>query len=308
MPALKPYIRIARPDHWVKQVFVLPGILLATLFTNPPLQSIIWPSIIGLISVCLIASANYTINEWLDAEFDQFHPRKKSRPSVTKAVTGTFVYIEYVLLALAGLSIALYVSNLFFFTEVFLLVMGIIYNVKPFRTKDVVFLDVISESINNPTRLLLGWFIVNTTIIPPSTLLLAFFFGGAFLMAAKRYAEYIFINNPQTAGLYRKSFLYYSKESLLVSAFFYALCCAFFLGVFMIKYKIELIISFPFLAGLFSWYLYMALKPDSPTQHPEGLYFGRYFMSYSIFVALLLIVLLLIHIPGLDVLTQNIFL
>lgn len=312
MPAIRrhiqPYIQIARPDHWVKQIFVLPGILLAALFTHPPIQAIIVPSIIGLISVCLIASANYTINEWLDAQFDRFHPKKKNRPSVNNAVKARFVYLEYFLLVLSGLSIAWFVSSLFFFTSIFLLVMGVIYNVKPFRTKDMVFLDVITESINNPTRLLLGWFIVNTAIIPPSTLVLAFFFGGAFLMAAKRYAEYVFINDPQTAGLYRKSFLHYTKDSLLVSAFFYALCCAFFLGVFMIKYKIELIISFPFLAGLFSWYLYLALKPDSPTQHPEGLYFGKRFVSYSIFVALLLILLLVIHIPQLEVLTENVFL
>ena len=33
------------------------------------------------------------------------------------------------------------------------------YNVKPFRFKDIVYLDVIIESLNNPIRFL-GWFIV----------------------------------------------------------------------------------------------------------------------------------------------------
>ena len=34
--------------------------------------------------------------------------------------------------------------------------MGIIYNVKPIRSKDIVFIDVLSESVNNPLRFLLG--------------------------------------------------------------------------------------------------------------------------------------------------------
>ncbi len=38
--------------------------------------------------------------------------------------------------------------------------MGVLYNVKPFRTKDIAYLDVLSESINNAIRLLLGWFFV----------------------------------------------------------------------------------------------------------------------------------------------------
>ena len=32
------YIRIARPDHWFKNVFVLPGVLIAALLTNTPIS------------------------------------------------------------------------------------------------------------------------------------------------------------------------------------------------------------------------------------------------------------------------------
>ncbi len=38
--------------------------------------------LMSFFATCLIASANYVINEWLDAEFDQFHPTKKVRPVV----------------------------------------------------------------------------------------------------------------------------------------------------------------------------------------------------------------------------------
>ena len=39
-------------------------------------------------------------------------------------------------------------------TAAVLLLMGIAYNVPPLRTKDRPYLDVLSESVNNPLRLL----------------------------------------------------------------------------------------------------------------------------------------------------------
>ena len=42
-------------------------------------------------------------------------------------------------------------------TAAALWIMGCLYNFSPVRTKDVPYLDVLTESINNPLRLLLGW-------------------------------------------------------------------------------------------------------------------------------------------------------
>ncbi len=209
---IRNYIAIARPDHWFKNVFVLPGTLLAALLTNTPFNQFAWPLFIGLISVCLVASANYVINEWLDAEFDRFHPVKKNRPSVTGNVKASLVYTEYCILSVAGIGLALIVSKPFFVTIIALFVMGILYNVKPFRTKDRIYIDVLSESINNPIRLMLGWFIVTSYPLPPSSLVLGYWMGGAFLMAIKRYAEFRFIDSHELAGSYRRSFIFYTEK------------------------------------------------------------------------------------------------
>lgn len=301
------YIRIARPDHWFKNVFVLPGVLIAALLTNTPISEFFWKLIIGLVATCFIASANYVINEWLDAEFDRFHPRKKNRPSVTKSLKKSLVYTEYALFALAGLGLGLLVSPYFALMLVIFFIMGVLYNIRPFRTKERVYLDVLSESVNNPIRLTLGWFIVTTFPLPPSSFVFGYWMGGAFLMAVKRYAEYCFINDPETAGLYRRSFLFYTQESLLISAFFYALCSALFLGVFMIKHRIELLFSLPFFALLFAWYLYIGMKPDSPAQRPESLYTEKYFMSYLVITTVIVCTLLFVDLPFLDWFLQNAF-
>ena len=53
------------------------------------------------------------------------------------------------------------------------------------------------------------------------------------------------------------------------------------IGVFLIKYKIELLLSFPFFAVLFTWYLGISLKADSAAQAPEKLYREGAFMSFA---------------------------
>ncbi|MBQ7480867.1 MAG: UbiA family prenyltransferase, partial [Lachnospiraceae bacterium] len=92
---MKKYIKIARPDHWVKNAFILPGIAIAILMTKPGFSAeYIWKFILGFFSTCFIASANYVINEWLDAEFDKYHPTKKNRPVVSENMKFSLVMLE----------------------------------------------------------------------------------------------------------------------------------------------------------------------------------------------------------------------
>ena len=267
------YIKIARPDHWIKNLFILPGFLIAVLLIDqPPDASVYCRVVMAFLSTCLISSANYVINEWLDAQFDRFHPVKKNRPVVTANIRGKYVVIEYILLLSAGLLLGLFINRSFFLMSVFLLVMGIFYNVEPMRTKDIPYLDVLSESINNMIRLLMGWFIFAETTLPPCSIILGYWMSGAFLMATKRFAEYRMINNPEQAGMYRKSFKGYTEATLLASSFFYAIVSNFLIGIFLIKYKIELIVAFPFLVILFVKYILIAYKEDSAAQKPEKLY------------------------------------
>lgn len=98
---------------------------------------------------------------------------------------------------------------------------GVVYNVPPLRAKDKPYLDVISESINNPLRLMIGWAMVDPTTLPPSSIILCYWFGGAFLMAAKRLSEYREIAASHGRDLlarYRASFAAYSEIALNGSA------------------------------------------------------------------------------------------
>ena len=316
---VKDYIAIARPDNWVKNVFMMPGVLFAYIIYHSPLDADLFIKlVIGVASTCLVASANYVINEYLDAEFDKFHPLKKKRTSVVRVVNPALVYTEWAVLAASGFALAYQINVQFLLTSMFLLFMGVMYNVRPFRTKERVYLDVLSESVNNPLRFALGWFIVAPALpldslsgislfnsFPPSSILVAYWMGGAFLMATKRFAEYRLIKDITLAGLYRRSFKYYTEHSLLISMFFYALTSAFFLGIFLVKNRIELLLSFPFFALLFSWYLRIGLLDNSPVQGSEKLYTRKYFMTYVFLFCILLFVLMFVRIPILSNLLEE---
>lgn len=270
------YLSIARPDHWVKHVFILPGIVLA-LALAPKLSTgeILLNCALGFAAACLIASANYVINEWLDAEDDRNHPEKLARPSAAGLVLARYVYIEYVLLLVVGMALASQVNLVFTVVAAAFAVSGVTYNVRPFRTKDRVYLDVISEAVNNPIRLIMGWAMVSSNTVPPLSLLIAYWAGGAFLMAAKRLSEFRFIVQERgvgAPGLYRRSFNFYSVESLTISCFSYALASAFGIAVFLIKYRVEFIFIFPVIILLFGYYLHLGFQPASVAQKPEHLH------------------------------------
>lgn len=302
----RPYLGIARVDHWIKNIFMLPGVAVGLLFIRPPIGGLLQNVAIGLFSLCLIASANYTINEYLDSEFDRFHPIKKERAGALGLLERKWVLVQYFALIVIGLALAICVNANFTMISGVLLIMGVVYNVRPFRTKDRPYLDVLSESINNPLRLLLGWFAVVSTGFPPSSTMLAYWMGGAFLMAVKRYTEFRSIGDPAVAGSYRRSFLFYNEDSLLVSSFFYAICSSFFLAVFLIKYRIELILIFPLLSGMFAWYLSIGLKKNSAAQAPERLFLERDFMFFVVLIGVATALLFRINIPELHVLEEPI--
>ena len=78
---------------------------------------------------------------------------------------------------------------------------------------------------------------------------------GCYFMAIKRYAEYRDIDDPARAAAYRKSFALLHRERLLVSIMFYGSAAMLFLGAFIMRYRLELILAFPLVALVMAMYL-----------------------------------------------------
>ncbi len=298
-PSLAGHLRIARFDHWIKNVFVLPGIIVAVSMQpeNLDAASLVIRAILGLLSTGLIASSNYVLNEILDAPFDRQHPIKKNRPVPAGQVNIPLGYVQWLVLMGLGAAVGSMISTSFVVAVLALWVMGIVYNVPPIRSKDKPYIDVLSEAVNNPIRFLLGWFIVGPTTVPPLSLLLSYWMVGSYFMGIKRYAEYREINDSGVAESYRKSFGVYNEQRLIVAIMFYASVAMLFFGAFIVRYRLELVLAFPMVAWVMATYLSISFKEHSAAQAPEKLYREPYLMVSIVACTIVIGALLFVDVP-----------
>ena len=287
-----------RLDHSIKQIFIIPGIVLAMAMTGSGLSAkVLIRILIGLVASTLIACSNYVVNEILDAPFDRLHPIKKNRPAASGLVHAGWGYAQWIVMMLAGMALASYLGRGFLLSAAALWIMGCVYNIQPLRSKDIPYVDVLSESINNPLRFCLGWYSVVTAILPPASLLVSYWMLGCYFMSLKRFSEYRQIADPAAAAAYRSSFRHYSEESLLNSATFYAAACMLFFGAFMMRYRIELILSFPVVAWLMAVYFSLSFRHESAVQNPERLYREPKLMIPLGICVALIVLLLFVNLP-----------
>jgi len=299
---LRAHLAIARLDHWTKNVLVFPGIIVPLSVLHPALDAaLFWRLFLGLLATCIIASSNYVLNEVLDAAYDRLHPIKKNRPAACGLVHIPLAYVQWLVFLAVGIGLAMQLSSPpFTWTLAALWMMGCIYNIPPVRSKDVPYVDVLSESVNNPLRMLAGWYMVTTAIFPPASLLVAYWMIGAYLMALKRFSEFRQINNQERAGAYRKSFHKYTERSLLVSVTFYGSAAMLFFGAFIIRYRVELMLSFPLVALVMAVYYHMAFDENSAAQNPESLHRHIGLMTSVFLCVAAMTVLLFVNLPFLQ--------
>lgn len=272
-PCLRGHLAICRFDHWVKNVFVLPGFVVAFAFTRPPVTAALMvAAVVALFATGLVASSNYVLNEILDAPFDATHPIKRNRPVPSGRVHVPLAYVQWIVLGVAGLALGYAVSTYVCWSLLALWVMGCVYNIPPLRSKDLPYLDVVTEAINNPLRLLIGWYVVAPHAIPPLTLLLSYWMVGCYFMALKRYSELLRLMAAGRAAAYRRSIAYFRPEQLLVTVVFYAAGAMLFFGAFLMRYRMVLVLAFPFIAWVMSTYFSIAFKEDGAAENPEKLY------------------------------------
>ena len=298
---LKAHLEIARLDHSIKNLFVLPGVVIPfSFYPEPVTWHLAWRLALAFVAITLVACSNYVINEVLDAPFDRLHPTKKHRPTARGVVSIPVAYVQWLLMMACGVALGLYISKVFALVCIVLWIMGCLYNFPPIRTKDVPYLDVLTESINNPLRMLLGWYAVTSVLVPPVSLLICYWMIGCYFMALKRFSELSEIGDRAAAGGYRASFKRYTLESLLVSVAFYASASMLFFGAFAMRYRMELILSFPLVALTMAIYFKLSFKKNSPVQNPEKLYREPMLMASIVATSASMLVLIFTRMPALE--------
>jgi decaprenyl-phosphate phosphoribosyltransferase len=237
-----------------------------------------------------ISTANYILNEIVDKPYDVHHPTKKLRPLVLGeirvlpfAALGTAITAASLALALALFDRA------FFLSLLSLLLAGVIYNVPPLRTKDIPFLDAVSESINNPVRFSIGWFaFAPHTDFPPVSLLLSWWAFGNFLMVAKRLSEHRTLKDK--AGDYRTSHKKYTEQWLFFGLAVGALVCLASFLFLAVSRKLESFLAIaPFLAILLALILRKTLREGEVMEETEKMLASPRFALFTVFLLLLFV-------------------
>jgi len=283
------YVKIARPDHWLKNVFIVFGHAVAWVLVPSVVldAGAVGMAVFSLVPACLIASANYILNEILDAPFDRLHPTKRWR-----GVPAGKVKVPVLWAMMAGLVVVGFALSLIFFPVGYtlalglLLVSGLVYNVPPLRLKDRAFADVIAESFNNPIRLWLGWYalVPGLSVVPPLSIVLAWWAFGGLLMTGKRYSEFRFIGDPEVSGAYRRSFRTYTETRLLLAMITYSGFFCFCTGVAIAAYPRlnNLVLVFPVLLGAVLAYFRHAMSESGARLEPEQLLQNKWIIGFTL--------------------------
>jgi decaprenyl-phosphate phosphoribosyltransferase len=283
-----------RLDHSIKNVFVLPGLVIPLTYES--FRGSLPHILIGFTATILIASGNYVLNEILDASCDAFHPKKSLRAAAQGQVNPAAACVLWLALFAAGILLGGLISRSFAIMLLALWAMGCLYNIPPIRTKEIAYLDVLSEAVNNPIRFLLGWYMITDSITPPVSLLISYWMMGCYFMGLKRFSELRdFICQNRDPGLYRRSFNAYTVETLLISVIFYASASMLFLGAFIMRYHLELVLAFPFIALTMALYFWLAFQPDSVVQSPEKIYTSAPLLGSVLLTSLVMLLLFQWH-------------
>jgi len=287
------YIRAMRLSRWPRSLAIFVGsasffFLYRDSLLSAELKWLFWQGLFAFLLTWAISTANYIINEIVDAPYDAHHPTKRNRPLVKGEIKRLPFLFMGIILSLVSLNLAYtYFNPPFFFSLLALLIAGFVYNIKPIRTKDIPFLDSISESANNPIRFLIGWFAFSLPAIwPPLSLLLCWWAFGNFLMIAKRLSEFRFLKDK--AGQYRNSLKKYTKKSLIFGMAFSAV-------IFFVTYLTLALIYdlryFLYFSPLLGFYLYLffkkTMKEDEVMEEPERLLSNPKFALYTLFLLII---------------------
>lgn len=196
-------IRLARPQDWVKNVFV---VLPVPFALKAGAQFAAAPFLLGLAGFCLVNSAVYTLNDLFDAEADRLHPTKRNRPLAARDVSKRAAIAQIIVLLAAGLGLcsATAIAPVPAIVLAYLAI-NVAYNL---GAKNVALLDVFLLSSGFVIRVLLGCALVSAE--PSPWLLLCTSSLALFLGFTKRRADLIEELDPD----HRPSLLGYSRGFL----------------------------------------------------------------------------------------------
>lgn len=260
---LTEYFKLIRVQQWYKNLLIFLPIVFVGELTQ---INLLWLCFLGFISLSLVSSANYIINDIIDLKKDRFHPEKKNRPIASKRVSVAEGVVLAIILLCLSILLAYKLSFYFLLCIIALLVLTFLYTV---YLKNEVFMDILLISINFVIRAVAGTFIINVSISP--WLILCTFFLSVFLSVGKRHADVSFLGKE--GEKYKQVLKFYSKEltnSLLIIATTLLVTSYAFYSFFSEHRYI--LFTLPFALYVIFRYLQLIYSNSPIARHPEHVF------------------------------------
>ena len=253
--SLHAWLRLLRPSHWSKNLFVLAALLFSGQALEPPA---VRDGMLAFIAFCLAASAVYAFNDVRDRNADRAHPVKRERPVAAGAISTSHATIAALTLAILAVALAAAVNTAAAGWLLLYLLLNVAYSL---GLKQVVLLDVFAIAAFFVIRLLVGAAAVQA---PPSVWLLLC--GGLlalYLGFAKRRHELTVLGDASTG--HRGVLAHYSAPFLdQISAVLLAVT-------------------------IVSYLMYTLTSPTAQAVGTEELSYGAPFVLYGVFRYLYLV-------------------
>lgn len=181
MKRLRDYIRLARPEQWIKNSFVLaPLIFSRELLDSGPL----FVALKAFAGFCLLSGAVYAVNDLTDIRADRSHATKKSRPLASGSIGPAEALLVALFLVLAAGLLTIDVGWRYHLILLAYFLLNLAYSIK---LKEIVLLDVFLISSGFMLRVLAGAYAISVPV--SSWIVLCTMFISLFLGFAKRRGE-----------------------------------------------------------------------------------------------------------------------
>jgi 4-hydroxybenzoate polyprenyltransferase len=176
MKLLYNLLRLARPSHWIKNLFVFAALVFNRSFTR---TDAVIEAALAFVAFCLASSAIYALNDVCDRKEDARHPTKRRRPVASGEVSPTAAMAMAFVLAAGAMAVSAAVRPEFSLAAgaYLALMLGYVLGLKR-----VAILDVLILAVGFVIRAYAGGVAIDVWISPwliLCTLTLALFLGFA---------------------------------------------------------------------------------------------------------------------------------
>jgi 4-hydroxybenzoate polyprenyltransferase len=270
------YLKLIRVHQWYKNLMIFLPVFFVGEFLNMPIMG---HAFIGFIALCLVSSANYIINDFIDIKRDKLHPEKKYRP----LASGKVSIIEAIFIAVISLSASIIIAlnqNVYFLIAVLtLFFLTLAYSI---GLKEEPILDVVLLSVNFIIRVVSGALLLNIFISP--WLIVVPFFLALLLAVGKRGADIKLLK--EEAKVHKKVLQHYQEQTINGIMIISTTCLIISYSLYAFSRTYLLLLTLPFAIYTIFRYYMLANQGSEIARDP-----GKFYKDYRLVIFSLLWIL-----------------